>query len=219
MSYPPSPWLLKGYATQSLHLVEIDRARQFVPPQLEIAAVLPGKTLGSIYLSEYQSGSILEYNELIVAPALVKNQGKIGGWISHIYVDNPDSVAGGREIWGLPKEMAEFVRGDRYTVVKQQDRTLCSLSVSNNLLSGLQIQPEISGYCFGNLNGNLVYFGNDFKAKISCIDSKLVVPSSSPFSDLNLSQPFLTLDLQNFSLVAGTPLDTGDRLSGLASVL
>jgi acetoacetate decarboxylase len=218
MTYPPSPWLLKGYATQLLHLVEIDLARQFVPSQLEIVAFLPGKTLGSIYLSEYQSGSILEYNELIVAPALVKNQEKIGGWISHIYVDSPDSVAGGREIWGLPKEIAEFVRGDRYTIVKQQDRTLCSLSVSNNLLSGLNIQPEITGYCFGNLNGNLLYFGNDFKSKISCIDSKLVVPPSSPFAALDLSQPFLTLDLQNLNLVAGTPIDTGDRLESFASV-
>lgn len=212
MTYPPSPWLLKGYANQTLHLVEIDRARKFVPPQLEIVAVLPGKTLGSIYLSEYQSGSILEYNELIVAPALVKNQGKIGGWISHIYVDNPDSVAGGREIWGLPKEMAEFVRDDRDTIVKQQDRMLCSLSVSNNLLSGIKIQPEISGYCFGNLNGNLLYFGNDFKSKISSIDSKVVVPPSSPFADLKLPQPLLALALQDLNLVAGTPLDTGDRI-------
>jgi hypothetical protein len=212
MTYPPSPWLLKGYATQTLHLVEIDRARQFIPPQLEIVAVLPGKTIGSIYLSEYQSGSMLEYNELIVAPALVRNKGKIGGWISHIYVDNPDSVAGGREIWGLPKEMAEFVRVDRDTIVKQQDRTLCSLSVRNNLLSGLNIQPELTGYCFGNLNGNLLYFGNDFKSKISSIDSKLVVLPSSPFADLHLAQPILTLALQNLNLVAGTPLHTGERI-------
>ncbi len=217
--YPPSPWLLKGSATQTLHLVEIARARQFVPPHLEIVAVLPGKTIGSVYISEYRSGSILEYNELIVAPALVKNQGKIGGWISHIYVDNHDSVAGGREIWGLPKEMAEFVRGDRYTIVKQQNRTLCSSSVSNNLLSGLKIQPEITGYCFGNLNGRLVSFGNDFKAKIRSIDSKLVVPPSSPFAQLDLAQPLLALELEDLNLVAGTPIDTGDRLSSLAIVM
>jgi acetoacetate decarboxylase len=218
MTYPPSPWLLKGYATQTLHLVDLDRARQFVPPQLEIVAVLPGKTIGSTYISEYRSGSILEYNELIVAPALVKDRGKIGGWISHIYVDNLDSVAGGREIWGLPKEMAEFVRGDGYTIVKQQDKTLCSSTVNNNLLSGLKIDRELTGYCFGNLNGNLLYFGNDFKAKISSIDSKLVVPPSSPFANLNLGQPFLTLDLQNLNLVAGTPIDTGSRLTYLATV-
>jgi acetoacetate decarboxylase len=212
MNYPPSPWLLTGYATQTLHLVEIDRARQFVPPQLEIVAVLPGKTIASTYISEYKPGSVLEYNELIIAPALVKNRNKIGGWVSHIYVDNLDSVAGGREIWGLPKEMAEFVRGDRYTIVKQQDQTLFSLTVNNNLFSGLKINRELTGYCFGNLNGNLLYFGNDFKAKISSIDSKLVVPSSSPFTALDLAQPFLSLYLQNLNLVAGTPLDTGKRL-------
>jgi acetoacetate decarboxylase len=70
MNYPPAPWQLRGNAIQTLNLVDIDRVRQFVPPELDIVAVLPGKTLGSIYISEYQIGSVLTYNELIVAPAL-----------------------------------------------------------------------------------------------------------------------------------------------------
>jgi acetoacetate decarboxylase len=51
----------------------------------------------------------LEYSELIVIAGLVRYSGQIGGWVSHIYVDNADSVAGGRNIWGLPKELAEFI--------------------------------------------------------------------------------------------------------------
>ena len=218
MAYPSAPWHLQGYAIQTLHLVEIDRARQFVPPQLEIVAILPGKTLGSLYISEYQSGSVLEYTELIVAPALVKNSGKVGGWISHIYVDNLDSVAGGREIWGLPKEMAEFTRSDRQIVIKQQNLTLCSLSTRSNIFSGLKLQPNITGYCFGNLNGELLYFGNDFKAKIGSIDSKLEIPQTSPFAHLNLSQAFLTIDLQDLHLVAGIPAHTGTQLEQLINV-
>ncbi len=212
MAYPSAPWQLQGYAIQTLHLVEIDRIRALIPPQLEIVAVLPGKTLGSIYVSEYQSGSVLTYNELIVAPALVRNHRKVGGWISHIYVDNLDSVAGGQEIWGLPKEMAEFTRSDRQIVISQQDLTLCNLSVSPNIFSSLKLQPQITGYCFGNLNGELLYFGNNFKAKISSIDSKLKIPQTSPFAHLNLSPAFLTIDLQELKLVAGIPAHTGIQL-------
>jgi acetoacetate decarboxylase len=205
MNYPPAPWQLRGKAIQTLNLVDIDRVRQFVPPELDIVAILPGKTLGSIYISEYQIGSVLNYNELIVAPALVRDRTKFGGWISHIYVDHPDSVAGGREIWGLPKELAEFTRIDRYITVKQHDRTLCSLSYQSNLLSHLEITPEITIGCFSNLRGNLVYFDNNFQGKISSIDSKLEIPGSSPFASLNLTAPFLTIDLQDLKLVAGNP--------------
>jgi acetoacetate decarboxylase len=205
MNYPPAPWQLRGNAIQTLNLVDIDRVRQFVPPELDIAAVLPGKTLGSIYISEYQIGSVLTYNELIVAPALVHDRTKFGGWISHIYVDNPDSVAGGREIWGLPKELAEFTRIDRRITVKQQDKVLCDLSYEPNLLSGLKIAPNITIGCFSHLTGKLLYFNNHFQGRISSIDSKLEIPESSPFARLNLAAPFLTIDLQDLKLVAGNP--------------
>jgi acetoacetate decarboxylase len=217
MNYPPAPWQLRGDAIQTLNLVDIDRVRQFVPPELDIVAVLPGKTLGSIYISEYQIGSVLTYNELIVAPALVRDRAKIGGWISHIYVDNPDSVAGGREIWGLPKELADFTRIDRHVTVKQQDKVLCDLSYCSNLLSGLKIAPEIMIGCFSHLNGKLLYFDNKFRGQIGSIDSKLEIPESSPFASLNLSTPFLTIDLQDLKLVAGSPEYLSTKLENVAT--
>jgi acetoacetate decarboxylase len=118
MTYPQAPWMLYGYAIQTVHLIDIEKARPLIPKELEIVSIWPGKTLGGVYISSYKSGSVLEYSELIVIPAVVSNSGKIGGWVSHIYVDNSDSVAGGREIWGLPKELAEFswVKGEQSNV-------------------------------------------------------------------------------------------------------
>lgn len=130
MAYPPAPWQLQGYAIQTLHLLDIARSRPLVPAELEIISVWPGKTVGGIYLCAYGSGSVLEYNELIVVPAFVQYAGKWGAWISHIYVDNVDSVAGGREIWGLPKEMADFTWQENRVDVRIGDRLLCSLSYS-----------------------------------------------------------------------------------------
>jgi hypothetical protein len=68
----------------------------------------PGKTVGGIYVARYGAGSTLEYSELIVFSALARMAGRVGGWISHIYVDSEASVAGGQKIWGLPKERARF---------------------------------------------------------------------------------------------------------------
>lgn len=96
MNYPPAPWNLYGNALQFLHLVDLDRAKALVPSDLEVITILPRKTLGGLYLSVYEATSTLSYHELIVIPALVRYQGSIGSWISHIYVDHPESVAGGR---------------------------------------------------------------------------------------------------------------------------
>ena len=75
MPYPQSPWTLKGYAFQTLHLLDIDRVRPLIPPELNIISVFPGKTLGGVYLSYYGQGSVLEYSELIVIAAFLNYKG------------------------------------------------------------------------------------------------------------------------------------------------
>jgi hypothetical protein len=69
MPYPQTPWRLKGYAIQTLHLVNVDRVRPLIPSELEIISVWPGKTFGSVYLSNYGSGSVLLW--LIIGGKLV----------------------------------------------------------------------------------------------------------------------------------------------------
>jgi acetoacetate decarboxylase len=108
ISCPPAPWRLRGSSVQALRLVRIEHVRRFVPADVRVVAVAPRRTLAVMYCARYETGSTLLYSELAMAPALVKVRGKIGFWISHIYVDNPVSVAGGREIWHLPKQLAAF---------------------------------------------------------------------------------------------------------------
>jgi hypothetical protein len=105
---------------------------------------------------------------------------------------------------------------NRQITVKQQDKILCSLSYRPNLLSEIKIPLKITVPCFGNLTGNLLYFYNDFQAKISSIDSKLEIPESSPFASLDLSNPLLTIDLQDLYLITGSPESTSTRLENLA---
>src|SRR5437867_5261733 len=124
MLYPPAPWTLQGNAIQTLQFVDSARVRPLIPPALKLVSPWPGRTLGGLYLARYGPGSTLEYNELIVVAALTRGAGRFGIWVSHIYVDDPASMAGGREIWGLPKELAEFDREPGGVIARQGDRVL-----------------------------------------------------------------------------------------------
>jgi hypothetical protein len=210
MPYPQAPWTLQGYAIQTLHLVNIDLVRPLIPLDLKIISVWPGKTIASLYLSKYGSGSVLEYSELIIAPALVNYQRKIGGWISHIYVDNADSVAGGREIWGLPKELAEFTwKEGEHVTVHQGNRKLCSLKYNQQTLAWRQ---GLSASSFSAKGADLLIFPAEFEAVLGLIGSQLEIPAKSPFSGIGLGQPWLTVRCEQMSLQVDTPKVVGQLI-------
>lgn len=211
MPYPSAPWQLKGYALQTLNLIDIDKARPFVPPDLEIVSVWPGKTVGGIYLSSYGSGSVLEYSEAIVVPALVSYGGRWGAWISHIYVDNDDSVAGGREIWGLPKERAEFTweTGSPMRVsASQGDGLLCNLTYTQPTLT---LPLPLSGLVFSVLESDFILFKGDFQSRLGLISGNLEIPTNSPFASLNFEQPLLTVYSDDLRLIATAPEVVGEQ--------
>ncbi len=203
MTYPQAPWTLQGYALLTLHLLNIDRVRHLIPSKLDIISPWPGKTLGGVYFSNYCSGSVLEYNELIIIPAVVGYQGKFGGWVSHIYVDNPDSVAGGREIWGLPKELADFTwENDNRVTARQNNRILCSMNYDKPLFAWRQ---WLGGSSLSTMNSNLLLFSAELESRLGLIGSKVEVPTESPFFDIGLGQPFLTVRADDMSLRVRSP--------------
>ncbi|MBZ0299628.1 MAG: acetoacetate decarboxylase family protein [Anaerolineae bacterium] len=204
MSYPPAPWKATGFVAQSLKLIDVEKARRFVPPELTVVPVLPGKTLGAVYLAEYGPGSALEYNELIVAPALTRRGSVIRFWISHIYVDNPDSMAGGREIWGLPKEIAQFTWSpDRREIeVRQDGQRLCRLhSGQPHWLFPVPVLLPT----FSILGKDLLTFTASLWGQMGLAGNELDVPADSPFADFSLNPRGWTLFMRNVRFVAGAP--------------
>lgn len=206
MLYPPPPWTLKGLALLTTQLIDIDAVRPWVPAEATIVQVLPGRTLGSLYFSIYRAGSSLEYSELIVAPALLAYGGKVGAWVSHIYVDSEASVAGGREIWGLPKEMAQFDWSGLSVRVSQPQGELCSLTATPTWLQlPAAVQPQVPGLVFTRLAGQLTWFTARLQGQSAIAQAHLSVGSSSPFYALGLGQPLLTLSLNNLTLQVQAP--------------
>ncbi len=214
MSYPSPPWNLQGYAIQTLNFIDVEIARNFIPSELEIISIFPGKTLGGTYFSVYQTGSILQYNELIVVAGLVRFGNKIGSWISHIYVDHEDSVAGGREIWGLPKEMANFSWDQNHgkITVSQNNLPIINLNYQKVWFSFDSWKPiQFSANGFSGLDTELLSFQTDFKSKLALLTGNLEVPKNSPFVGLKLGNPNLTINMQNLEIVTKKPDIVGKK--------
>lgn len=106
--FQPAPWTLRGEAIVGLKGVSAELARRLVPPAAKVLCVWPKRTLAILCLAQYRYSPVSEYREVIIAPALVSHKGRFGFWISHIYVDNSTSLAAGRAIWALPKQMASM---------------------------------------------------------------------------------------------------------------
>ncbi len=74
----------------------------------DVDALRPAGIYGAAFVS-YEEGSPLTYSELLVARALPRSEGrgrKVS--ITDIWVDSPASVAGGRELWAIPKGLCDF---------------------------------------------------------------------------------------------------------------
>jgi hypothetical protein len=56
---------------------------------------------------DYEPGSVLEYHELMVA-VLVHDGWRIRPSVTSIWVDSAASRTGGRQLWGVPKDLADF---------------------------------------------------------------------------------------------------------------
>jgi len=115
-AYPPQPWNLAGTAYVSLWWVpvaELPRVPQGITPA-RIAGHAPICTARV----DYRPPGQLAYHELLSAVA-VHNGQRGSACITEIWVDSPASLAGGRDLWAIPKEPAtlDFHRDGGLTAV------------------------------------------------------------------------------------------------------
>lgn len=97
MSYPPAPWTLRGDLWCSTFWV--GSSHETSGP----GGVRPRGVYGCA-LVDYRSGGVLTYRELLVARLRRPLTPRVT--ITDIWVDSAVSLAGGRELWAIPKGMA-----------------------------------------------------------------------------------------------------------------
>jgi Acetoacetate decarboxylase (ADC) len=90
VGYPAPPWQMQGQLWLSLFRIRGVEGR-------------PDGVYGAAFVS-YEPGSELTYSELLVAHRGPDRAVSI----TDIWVDSPESVEGGRELWAIPKGLCEF---------------------------------------------------------------------------------------------------------------
>ena len=104
--YPPEPWNLCGQAYVSVWRVPVERLPGAVPDGAQPLTVGGHAFVGTAWV-DYEPTGMLPYRELLAA-VLVRDGVRPIVTITEIWVDSPASLAGGRELWGIPKELAQF---------------------------------------------------------------------------------------------------------------
>jgi acetoacetate decarboxylase len=161
MSHPAPPWHLNG---------------EFVI----VPALVRPRALGGVLLANYTSGT-LAYRELIVFERATRR----GMVVSHIYVDDEQSLSGGREIWGLPKELATFAYGPtRFEAAQEQTLLGARIRRRAGRLPMILPAPIVSkaGATLGIA-----------RVKAAPALVTLAVPADSPFAHLGLDGTHLAL--------------------------
>lgn len=105
-AYPAEPWDLHGHAHVGVWLVPAEDL-----PAPHSSATRPitlfGRGIVSAAFFVYERPSPLTYDE-IMATVLVREGWRPRVSITHIWVDSAASRDGGRALWAIPKELADF---------------------------------------------------------------------------------------------------------------
>ena len=174
MAHPQPPWQLNG---------------EFVV----VPALVRPRALGGVLLANYTSGT-LAYRELIVFSRATAR----GMVISHIYVDDEQSLSGGREIWGLPKELATFEYGAKRFRAGRDGRLLLSARIRRRAGRVPLIVPAPIVSPAGATLGIA-------RVKAAPALVTLEVPAHSPFAALGLAGTHLALAGDELRLTMPSP--------------
>ena len=99
-SYPPAPWRSSGRLWMGLFKTDVppplpDGLKRLLNPNWLVVTVV-----------RYLEGTLC-YDELVLG-GLARRGLRLGMWVYGMWVDDEVSLWGGRRIWGLHKEMADF---------------------------------------------------------------------------------------------------------------
>ncbi|WP_044379037.1 acetoacetate decarboxylase family protein [Streptomyces cyaneogriseus] len=106
MTYPPEPWYLEGRLYLSVWLTPRRAAADALPPGVR-PVTLAGRALVGTAWAVYEGDGVLRYREVLRA-VLARRRCRPLATITGIWVDSEESRAGGRALWGVPKEPAVF---------------------------------------------------------------------------------------------------------------
>lgn len=219
--YPPEPWYLGGTLLVSTFLVP----RRQLPSHMLAAASEAGVTpvsvgsriVASAVFVRYTSGGVLTYDELI-GGLLVRRGVSPMVTIPNIWVDSAQSRIGGRELWSIPKHLADFdwvERGGRIAASMSSDGApvaALDARIGRRLLPGTPPVPLTTAQ---HLDGRTVVSHNYIYPTVRSLSAEWTFAADGPMGYLQGRRPTLSVALADASIVFGVDV----ARSGVGSVV
>ena len=116
-----TPWHLRACGCAVLY-----RARADLAPPGRRAAFRGGAA--ALLLLRYRDSPVGPYHELLYVGGFFAENGAVRPSVTRILVDGEASARAGRDLWGLPKELARFDWQDGFVRVEQEDRLVAEFA-------------------------------------------------------------------------------------------
>lgn len=200
-SYPPEPWQLHGQLHTSVFLVPLDVVPvDEVPPGWRPLRLVRFAIVGTAWVS-YEPGGVLSYRELM-ATVLVRRGARLAPSIARIWVDSEASRDGGRALWGIPKELADFdFHGPEYAA-----RTAAGAIASGTVrpLAWLPGRWPVRFRVAQTLAGRAEVTPVRSRSRLGLARGAFVADGSGPLAFLAGRRPLLTLTIGAFRMQFGS---------------
>jgi hypothetical protein len=199
VDYPTEPWDLRGHGCVSAWLVP-SSALPALPPGVRPVTVLGKAVVGTAFVA-YLPGGLLPYHELLAA-VVVREGRHLGLTITDIWVDSPTSRAGGRELWGIPKELAEFkIEHEPSFTGRACDGWVLAEATVRQLTPGLRLPFPVTGVVLETLNAALARTPVRARGTIGLAKGTWRVGGGLDW--LRPHRPFATITARDFELRFG----------------
>lgn len=195
-TYPPSPWDLTGHAYAGMWLLP----KRLAPPPHSASTkpvTLFGRTIVSAAFFVYEEPSPLTYDE-IMSTVLVRDGWRLRVSITHIWVNSAASRDGGRELWAIPKDLADFDVAPHASYAAQG---IGSLSLRRVRRLPFRLPAVFSSA--QDRGGNLLVTPVSGKVRAGLASARWSFAADGPIGFLAGRKPLLTLAIRPFRLIFG----------------
>lgn len=199
-AYPAEPWDLHGHAYVGVWLVPRADA-----PDPHSAATKPitifGRSVVSAAFFVYERPSPLTYDE-IMATVLVREGWRLRISITHIWVNSAASRDGGRALWAIPKELAEFETAPQASYAAQGIGSLAVRRVRR-----LPLRVPLGFRIAQDRAGELLVSPVSGRVRPGLARGRWSFAADGPLAFLVGRRPLLTLAARPFRLLFGRATD------------
>ncbi len=211
LRYPPEPWHLAGQFVVSTFVVPRRRLGHLLDIVPDGARVIGGA--GRVFVGaafvDYAARGVLAYRELLVALPVLSRRRGLGYSIPLIWVDSAQSRVGGRELWGIPKDLASFDWRE------SGDRVQASMSLEGREVASVETRRSISipGRwplplpTAQRVDGRTIYSKNAVRARLAFVSTRWEFASDGPLGFLAGVRPLVSMALNDADVVFGAKVE------------